>query len=154
MQVPNISLAITIKHRVKAGEIEGMNIVGEIKGKHCIIVDDMIDTAGTLCKSAESLKEMGALSVPPPPLTIHPSPLNPREVGTRAWVLGQGLGCLGSGAECSGQAQAKACACRFARVATCAGVEAALAVVCRSLPSILIYLHFFCPVFAIHLPIY
>jgi len=63
MKVPNITLAITIKHRVKAGEIEGMNIVGEIKGKHCIIVDDMIDTAGTLCKSAESLKEMGALSV-------------------------------------------------------------------------------------------
>lgn len=62
-QVPNISLAITIKHRVKAGEIEGMNIVGEIKGKHCIIVDDMIDTAGTLCKSAESLQDMGALSV-------------------------------------------------------------------------------------------
>ena len=63
MKVQNISLAITIKHRVKAGEIEGMNIVGEIRGKHCIIVDDMIDTAGTLCKSAESLKEMGALSV-------------------------------------------------------------------------------------------
>jgi hypothetical protein len=40
-----------------------MNIVGEIKGKHCIIVDDMIDTAGTLCKSADSLKDMGALSV-------------------------------------------------------------------------------------------
>jgi len=63
MNVPNISLAITIKHRVKAGEVEGMNIVGEIKGKHCIIVDDMIDTAGTLCKSADSLREMGALSV-------------------------------------------------------------------------------------------
>jgi ribose-phosphate pyrophosphokinase len=40
----NVAVAITIKHRVKAGEIEGMNIVGEIKGKHCIIVDDMIDT--------------------------------------------------------------------------------------------------------------
>ncbi len=34
-----------------------MNIVGEIKGKHCIIVDDMIDTAGTLCKSADSLSK-------------------------------------------------------------------------------------------------
>ncbi|EKX32253.1 hypothetical protein GUITHDRAFT_148758 [Guillardia theta CCMP2712] len=44
-------------------QVEGMNIVGEIKGKHCIIVDDMIDTAGTLCKSADSLREMGALSV-------------------------------------------------------------------------------------------
>jgi phosphoribosylpyrophosphate synthetase len=41
----------------------GMNVVGEIEGKHCIIVDDMIDTAGTLCKSAETLKDMGAKSV-------------------------------------------------------------------------------------------
>ena len=49
--------------RRSAGEVEAMNIVGEIKGKHCIIVDDMIDTAGTLCKSADSLKDMGALSV-------------------------------------------------------------------------------------------
>ena len=44
MRKMKIAAAITIKHRVKAGEIEGMNIVGEIKGKHCIIVDDMIDT--------------------------------------------------------------------------------------------------------------
>eukprot|EP00291_Cryptomonas_curvata_P008010 CAMPEP_0172183670 /NCGR_PEP_ID=MMETSP1050-20130122/19121_1 /TAXON_ID=233186 /ORGANISM="Cryptomonas curvata, Strain CCAP979/52" /LENGTH=348 /DNA_ID=CAMNT_0012857327 /DNA_START=9 /DNA_END=1055 /DNA_ORIENTATION=- len=63
LNVQNISLAITIKHRRAAGEVEAMNIVGEIKGKHCIIVDDMIDTAGTLCKSADSLREMGALSV-------------------------------------------------------------------------------------------
>ena len=49
MQVPNITLAITIKHRVKAGEIEGMNIVGEIKGKHCIIVDDMIGVCVCVC---------------------------------------------------------------------------------------------------------
>jgi len=63
MNVQNIALAITIKHRRAAGEVEAMNIVGEIKGKHCIIVDDMIDTAGTLCKSVDSLKDMGALSV-------------------------------------------------------------------------------------------
>mmetsp|Transcript_72030 Transcript_72030/g.105570 ORF Transcript_72030/g.105570 Transcript_72030/m.105570 type:complete len:376 (-) Transcript_72030:40-1167(-) len=63
MSVNNISLAITVKHRSGPGEIEGMNVVGEIEGKHCIIVDDMIDTAGTLCKSAETLKEMGAKSV-------------------------------------------------------------------------------------------
>ncbi len=42
---------------VAAAQVEAMNIVGEIKGKHCIIVDDMIDTAGTLCKSADSLSE-------------------------------------------------------------------------------------------------
>jgi len=59
----NISLAITIKHRVKAGEIEGMNIVGEIKGKHCIIVDDMIDTAGTLTGAAKALIDFGATRV-------------------------------------------------------------------------------------------
>lgn len=52
-----------MKHRAGPGEIEGMNVVGEIEGKHCIIVDDMIDTAGTLCKSAETLMEMGAKSV-------------------------------------------------------------------------------------------
>jgi len=63
MSVNNISLAITVKHRSGPGEIEGMNVVGEIEGKHCIIVDDMIDTAGTLCKSAETLKDMGAKSV-------------------------------------------------------------------------------------------
>lgn len=63
MSVNNISLAITVKHRSGPGEVEGMNVVGEIEGKHCIIVDDMIDTAGTLCKSAETLKEMGAKSV-------------------------------------------------------------------------------------------
>lgn len=61
--VSNITLAITVKHRSGPGEIEGMNVVGEIEGKHCVIVDDMIDTAGTLCKSAETLMEMGAKSV-------------------------------------------------------------------------------------------
>mmetsp|Transcript_16738 Transcript_16738/g.33475 ORF Transcript_16738/g.33475 Transcript_16738/m.33475 type:complete len:369 (+) Transcript_16738:42-1148(+) len=61
--ISNITLAITVKHRAGPGEIEGMNVVGEIDGKHCIIIDDMIDTAGTLCKSAETLKEMGARTV-------------------------------------------------------------------------------------------
>lgn len=44
MNVSNIGLAITVKHRSGPGEVEGMNVVGEIEGKHCIIVDDMIDT--------------------------------------------------------------------------------------------------------------
>ncbi|EKX54600.1 hypothetical protein GUITHDRAFT_159143 [Guillardia theta CCMP2712] len=61
--VCNLSLAITVKHRSSPGVVEGMNVVGEIEGKHCIIVDDMIDTAGTLCKSADTLMEMGAKSV-------------------------------------------------------------------------------------------
>mmetsp|Transcript_41115 Transcript_41115/g.100869 ORF Transcript_41115/g.100869 Transcript_41115/m.100869 type:complete len:423 (+) Transcript_41115:135-1403(+) len=63
MNISDIGLAITVKHRAGPGEVEGMNVVGEIDGKHCIIVDDMIDTAGTLCKSAETLMEMGAKSV-------------------------------------------------------------------------------------------
>ena len=40
-----------------------MTLIGNVKGKTCIIVDDMIDTAGTLCKAAETLKEMGATKV-------------------------------------------------------------------------------------------
>lgn len=59
----NATLAITIKHRAKAGEVEEMNVVGDISNRHCIIIDDMIDTAGTMCKSAETLLELGALSV-------------------------------------------------------------------------------------------
>eukprot|EP00164_Ancoracysta_twista_P008508 GFYU01012333.1.p1 GENE.GFYU01012333.1~~GFYU01012333.1.p1 ORF type:complete len:349 (+),score=108.28 GFYU01012333.1:64-1110(+) len=57
------SLAITIKQRARAGEVESMNVVGDIKDKHCLIIDDMIDTAGTLCKSAQTLLDLGALSV-------------------------------------------------------------------------------------------
>ena len=40
-----------------------MNIIGAVKGKTCIIVDDMVDTAGTLCKAGEALKERGAIGV-------------------------------------------------------------------------------------------
>jgi len=40
-----------------------MNIIGEIEGRTCIIMDDMVDTAGTLCKAAQALKERGALGV-------------------------------------------------------------------------------------------
>ncbi len=42
-----------------------MNVIGEVKGQHCLIVDDMIDTAGTLVKGAEALLEKGAASVRP-----------------------------------------------------------------------------------------
>ena len=63
MRVANIGLAITVKHRSGPGEIEAMNIVGDVDGKHCIIVDDMIDTAGTLCTAASELLKMGARSV-------------------------------------------------------------------------------------------
>ena len=53
-------LAIIDKRRPKANESEVMNIIGEVAGRNCIIMDDMIDTAGTLVKAAQVLKERGA----------------------------------------------------------------------------------------------
>lgn len=55
----NFELAIIDKRRPKAGKSEVMNIIGDVKGKTCIMVDDMIDTAGTLCNAAEALMENG-----------------------------------------------------------------------------------------------
>ena len=52
-------LAIIDKRRPKANEAEVMNIVGDVKGKKVILVDDMIDTAGTLCQAAKALVELG-----------------------------------------------------------------------------------------------
>ena len=56
-------LAIIDKRRPKANVSEVMNIIGDVSGKDCIIVDDLVDTAGTLCKAAVALKENGARSV-------------------------------------------------------------------------------------------
>jgi ribose-phosphate pyrophosphokinase len=56
-------LAMIIKQRAKANEIERMDLVGTVDGCDAIIVDDMVDTAGTLCKAAEVLKEFGARRV-------------------------------------------------------------------------------------------
>lgn len=53
-------LAIIDKRRPRANVSQVMNIIGDVEGKTCIIVDDMIDTAGTLCKAAAALKEAGA----------------------------------------------------------------------------------------------
>ena len=55
-----LNVAIAHKKREAAGVIGEMTIVGDVKGKNCIIVDDMIDTGGTLCKAAKMLKEKGA----------------------------------------------------------------------------------------------
>jgi ribose-phosphate pyrophosphokinase len=57
------SLAIIDKRRERANVSEVMNIIGDVKGKDCIIVDDMIDTAGTLCNAARAIMEGGARSV-------------------------------------------------------------------------------------------
>ena len=56
-------LAIVDKRREKPGEIAEMTVIGDVKGKTCIIVDDIVDTAGTLCKAAEVLIENGAKEV-------------------------------------------------------------------------------------------
>ena len=59
----NAPLAIVDKRREKAGEVAEMIVIGDVTGKKCIIVDDMVDTAGTLCKAAEVLIENGASEV-------------------------------------------------------------------------------------------
>ena len=59
----NAPLSIVDKRREKAGEIAGMTVIGDVRGKKCIIVDDICDTAGTLCKAAEVLLENGATEV-------------------------------------------------------------------------------------------
>ncbi len=56
-------LAIIDKRREKANESDVMNIIGNVQGRNCILIDDMIDTAGTICKAAEALKKQGASSV-------------------------------------------------------------------------------------------
>ncbi len=56
-------LAIIDKRRPRANVSEVMNVIGEVKGRTCVIMDDMVDTAGTLCKAAEVLKAEGATKV-------------------------------------------------------------------------------------------
>ncbi|MCP3969482.1 MAG: ribose-phosphate pyrophosphokinase [Rhodobacteraceae bacterium] len=56
-------LAIVDKRREKAGEIAEMKVIGDVKGKTCIIIDDIVDTAGTLCKAAEVIMQNGAKEV-------------------------------------------------------------------------------------------
>jgi ribose-phosphate pyrophosphokinase len=56
-------LAIIDKRRPKANVTEVMNVIGEVKGRTCVIMDDMVDTAGTLVKAAQVLKEEGAIKV-------------------------------------------------------------------------------------------
>jgi ribose-phosphate pyrophosphokinase len=57
------SLAIVDKRRERANESEVMHLIGDVKGRDCIIVDDMIDTAGTLCNAARAVMDNGARSV-------------------------------------------------------------------------------------------
>jgi ribose-phosphate pyrophosphokinase len=63
-------LVICDKYRKKANEVAGMTVIGDVKGADVILVDDIVDTAGTLCKAAEALIEKGAKSVKA--LCTHP----------------------------------------------------------------------------------
>ncbi|MAS26429.1 MAG: ribose-phosphate pyrophosphokinase [Oceanospirillaceae bacterium] len=59
----DVDLAIIDKRRPKANVSEVMNIIGDVKDRTCVLVDDMVDTAGTLCHAAKALKEFGAKKV-------------------------------------------------------------------------------------------
>ncbi len=59
----NCPMAIVDKRRPKANQIEVMNIIGDVKGKKCLMIDDMIDTAGTICQGAEALYNNGASEI-------------------------------------------------------------------------------------------
>lgn len=62
-RLDNAPLAIVDKRRERAGESEVMNIIGEVSGRFCILIDDIVDSAGTLCNAAAALKEAGAEDV-------------------------------------------------------------------------------------------
>ena len=59
----NVPIAIIDKRRPEPNKSEIMNIIGDVEGKNCIILDDMIDTAGTICNAAKALMDLGAKSV-------------------------------------------------------------------------------------------
>ncbi|MBQ8885228.1 MAG: ribose-phosphate pyrophosphokinase [Clostridia bacterium] len=58
-----VPIAIIDKRRPKANVMEVMNIIGDVNGKRCFMIDDMIDTAGTICQGAAALKELGATEI-------------------------------------------------------------------------------------------
>jgi len=62
-RLDNAPLASVDKRRDRPGESEVMNIIGDVKGRHCILIDDIIDSGGTLCNAAQALLDEGATSV-------------------------------------------------------------------------------------------
>jgi ribose-phosphate pyrophosphokinase len=62
-RLEDTDLAIIDKRRPRPNELKVMNVIGEVAGKTCVLVDDMVDTAGTLCQGARALKESGAAKV-------------------------------------------------------------------------------------------
>ena len=62
-RLDNAPLAIVDKRRDRPGESEVMNIIGDVKGRHCVLIDDIVDSGGTLCNAADALLAQGAESV-------------------------------------------------------------------------------------------
>lgn len=62
-RLDDADLAIIDKRRPRANESKVMNIIGDVEGRTCVMIDDLVDTGGTLCKAAKALKEHGALKV-------------------------------------------------------------------------------------------
>nr|WP_155449969.1 ribose-phosphate diphosphokinase [Allochromatium palmeri] len=62
-RLDDADLAIIDKRRPRANEAQVMNIIGDVTGRSCVLVDDLVDTAGTLCRAAEALKDHGASKV-------------------------------------------------------------------------------------------
>ena len=62
-RLDNAPLAIVDKRRDRPGESEVMNIIGDVQGRHCILIDDIVDSGGTLCNAAQALLDQGASSV-------------------------------------------------------------------------------------------
>jgi ribose-phosphate pyrophosphokinase len=62
-RLDNAPLAIVDKRRERAGQSEVMNIIGDVKGQNCILIDDIVDSGGTLCNAAQALLDAGAKSV-------------------------------------------------------------------------------------------
>jgi ribose-phosphate pyrophosphokinase len=62
-RLDDADLAIIDKRRPRANEAKVMNIIGDVRGRSCVLIDDLVDTAGTLCRAAAALKEAGARHV-------------------------------------------------------------------------------------------
>jgi ribose-phosphate pyrophosphokinase len=62
-RLDDADLAIIDKRRPRPNESKVMNIIGEVEGRTCVLIDDMVDTAGTLCQAAQALKDEGAIKV-------------------------------------------------------------------------------------------
>ncbi len=79
-------LAIVDKRRQKANSSEVMNIIGDVQGKHVILLDDMVDTGGSLCDAAQALVEIGGARASPPAPPTACSPAPPLSASLRACI--------------------------------------------------------------------